>query len=362
MTRDANPTAFTALASWARAIRKALLAQRLNADALLRQAGIEPAALADPDARVPVAQTSTLWRLAVAATGDEALGLRVAREVQPTTFHALGYALQASATLGEAFGRAARYCRIVTDDGELAVEAQGETFHVLLRPATGEAAPAIEAVDAFAALQVRTALVLSARAVRPLRVALCRPRPAEPAVFEKVFHAPVQFAAADNRIVFAAADFARPLEGANPELARLNESLAAQQLARLDAADLPARVRAVLAQRLPDGEPTADAVAASLHLSLRSLQRKLAERGLRYETLLDEIRRELSQQHLRDPRLSLNEIAFLLGFADASSFSRAFRRWTALAPSTWREQASASPLGSMAVTGAAIGGDPEPSL
>lgn len=342
MTLDANLTGFTALASWARAIRKALLAQRLDADALLQQAGIDPATLADPDARVPVVQTSRLWRLAVTATGDEALGLKVAREVQPTTFHALGYALAASATLGEAFGRAARYCRIVTDAGELSVETRDGECHVLLRPVTGEAAPAVEAIDAFAALQVRTARGLSARSVVPLRVALRRAAPVDPAAFERVFRAPVQFAADENRLVFAATDFARPLEGANPELARLNESLAAQQLARLDAADLPARLRAALIQRLPDGEPTAAEVAATLHLSLRSLQRKLAERGLRYETLLDDIRRELSQQHLRDARLSLNEIAFLLGFSDASSFSRAFRRWTGVAPSAWREQHASS--------------------
>ena len=319
-------------------MRKALLAARVDADALLREAGIAPEQLSDPQARLPVAQTTRLWKLAVAATGDPAFGLRVAREVQPTTFHALGYALAASATLGEAFGRAARYCRIVTDAGELALEAVGEECHVLLRSVIGESAPAEEATDAFAALQARTARALAGRSVLPLRVELRRSRPADTAPYERAFHAPVRFAAADNRLVFAATDFSRPLEGANPELARLNEGLAAQQLARLDAADLPARLRALMIERLPDGEPTAAALAAALHLSLRSLQRKLAERGLRYEGLLDDTRRELAQAHLRDPRLSLNETAFLLGFSDASSFTRAFRRWTGLTPSAWREQ------------------------
>jgi AraC-like DNA-binding protein len=340
LTQDANPVGFTALASWARAIRKALQSARLDADALLREAGIDATALADPEARIPVAQTTQLWRLAVRASGDEAFGLQVARAVQPTTFHALGYALAASATLGEAFARAARYCRIVTDAGELSLEYHGDECHVLLRAATGDAAPAVEAMDAFAALQVRTARGLSGRTVAPLRVCLSRAAPKETSAFDKTFHAPVQFAASDNRLVFAIADVQRPLEGANPELARLNESLAAQQLARLDAADLPARVRAALIERLPDGEPTAATIAAALHLSVRSLQRKLAERSLRYESLLDDTRREMAQQHLREARLSLHEIAFLLGFADASSFSRAFRRWSGVAPSAWREQQS----------------------
>ncbi|MDP3857466.1 MAG: AraC family transcriptional regulator [Stagnimonas sp.] len=340
MTADANPPAFTALASWTRAVRKALLAAQVDADALLREAGIAPESLSDPQARLPVTQTTRLWKLAVAATGDPAFGLKVAREVQPTTFHALGYALAASTTLGEAFARAARYCRIVTDAGDLAVEVHDEECHVLLRTAPGESPPAEEATDAFAALQARTALVLTGGAVLPRRVELRRVAPADATPYERAFRAPVRFGADENRLVFAVADCARPLEGGNAELARLNESLAAQQLARLDAADLPARLRALMIVRLPDGEPTAADLAAALHLSLRSLQRKLAERGLRYEALLDDTRHELAQAHLRDARLSLNEVAFLLGFSDASSFTRAFRRWTSLTPSAWREQHS----------------------
>lgn len=342
MTADARPDAPTALASWTRAIRKALLAAGLDAESLLAEAGIAVERLADPDARLPVAQTRRLWQLAVAASGDPAFGLRVARQVQPTTFQALGYALAASATLAEAYARAERYCRIVTDAGELKLERHGAECHLLLHTVLGEAAPAEEATDAFAALQVRTVRGLSGRSVLPLRVQLRRAPPLQAEPYRLAFHAPVSFGAADNRLVFAAADFDRPLEGANPELARINEGLAAQQLARLDQADLPARLRALLIERLPDGEPTAAELAAALNLSLRSLQRKLAERGLRYESLLDDTRRELALAQLREARISLNEIAFLLGFSDASSFSRAFRRWTGLSPTAWREQQSAS--------------------
>lgn len=341
MTPDANPETFTALASWTRAIRKALLAVGVDADQLLADAGIAPASLADPEARLPVTQTTQLWKHAVAATGDAAFGLRVARHVQPTTFHALGYALAASTTLAEAFARAERYCRIVTDAGELMLEPHGEERHVVIRTATGLAAPAEEAIDAFVALQARTARSLSGGSVSPLLVQLQRTAPVATQVYERVFRAPVQFGAADNRLVFRTSDFKQLLEGANPELARLNESLAAQQLARMGSADLPARVRAALIERLPDGEPTAAVVAAALHLSLRSLQRKLAERSLSFEALLDDTRRALAEAHLRERKLSVGEVAFLLGFADASSFTRAFRRWTGNAPSTWREEQAA---------------------
>ena len=97
------------------------------------------------------------------------------------------------------------------------------------------------------------------------------------------------------------------------------------------------KVRACLEAQLPNGEPSAERIAQSLHLSLRSLQRHLAEEGSSYEQLLSDTRQALALVHMRDPRCSISEIAYLLGFADTSSFSRAFKRWTGQAPSQYRE-------------------------
>ena len=95
------------------------------------------------------------------------------------------------------------------------------------------------------------------------------------------------------------------------------------------------KVRACLEAQLPNGEPSAERIAQSLHLSLRSLQRHLAEEGSSYEQLLGDTRQAPALVHMRDPRCSISEIAYLLGFADTSSFSR--KRWTGQAPSQYRE-------------------------
>lgn len=108
-------------------------------------------------------------------------------------------------------------------------------------------------------------------------------------------------------------------------------------LAQLQPLTWERKVRAAIEAQLPDGEPSAERIAQALHLSLRSLQRHLADEGCRFDALLNECRQNLALQHLRDPQCSLAEISHLLGFADTSSFNRAFKRWTGVTPGQFRD-------------------------
>ena len=328
--------AATALTSWAKAIRKALDAADVDSLQLFTEAGLDLAALDDPNARYPVAGTVRLWRLAVAATGDEAFGLTVARHVGPTTFHALGYSLTASETLLAAFERIARYFRIVTDAAEPVLALEDGRYRLSFHVPEGTQAPAEESFDAFAFLLVRLCRGLYRREYAPLAVTLCRPAPRNLAVFERAFRAPLTFGADENVLWFDQAMFERRLEGANAELARQNDEVVLRYLASFDRQNLHARVHAALIELLPLGEPAMQKVAQALNMSERSLQRKLAEEGVSYKALLNDTRRELALSYLRDRRYSLTEITYLLGFADGRSFNRAFKRWTGQAPSEYR--------------------------
>lgn len=334
--------AATALTSWAKAIRKALDAAALDSGALFREAGLDLAVLDDPNARYTVAATTRLWRLAVAAVGDDAFGLTVARHVGHTTFHALGFSLLASGTLREAFERSLRYFRLVTDAGDLSFAPDGECYRLTLHTPVSGTQPAPEAIDAFALLFVRLCRGLHRREFSPARVTLQRPAPVNLAAFERSFRAPMQFGAAENALWFDRAVFEQPLAGANAELARHNDAVVVQQLARLPQQDLRTKVQAALSQQLSLGEPSQEQAAAALHMSLRNFQRKLAEEGTSYTALLNETRESLALGYVRDARYSLSEITYLLGFADASSFNRAFKRWTGLSPSAYRAQGQVS--------------------
>lgn len=292
-------------------------------------------ALDDPNARYSLAETTTLWRLAVEATGDRAFGLRVASAVTPGTFQALSYSLIASSTLRDAMERVVRYFRVATDAAEPVLQSRGDAFHLLIEHPPGPR-PAHEAVDAFVSLLVRTCRALAGSSLRPVRIDFARPRPADPAPFERVLRAPLLFDASVTQIIWSAAEFLRPLEGANPELARHNDAIAIRHLARLTADNLRVRIEAALVERLPHGAPSQDEVAVALHLSTRSLQRRLAEHGTTYTEVLDSTRRALAADYIADRSYSVSEITYVLGFSDTNSFVRAFKRWTGKAPTEFR--------------------------
>lgn len=327
----------TSLASWTRALRKQLDALDLDSAALCVQAGLDPQQMDDPNARYPLSATTRLWELAVNASGDPAIGLRVSRFVSPTTFHALGYALVASGSLREVFERIVRYHQVVSDALTLELSREGERYRFRLLKPQGSPAPAFEAIDAFAAIYVRTCRNRLGREYAPLAVHLRRPEPADPKPWHTVFRAPVFFGAEEDWLEFAAQDFDSHLDDANPELAAHNETVLKRTLAQLQPLTWERKVRGAIEAQLPDGEPSAERIAQALHLSLRSLQRHLADEGCRFDALLNECRENLALQHLRDPQCSLAEISHLLGFADTSSFSRAFKRWTGMTPGQFRD-------------------------
>lgn len=324
----------TTLTSWSRAVRRALDNHGCDSAALFAQAGLDLAALNDPTARYSLSSTTKLWRLSVEATGNPCFGLEVASAVTQTTFHALGYSLAASSTLKEAFERIVRYFRLVTDAVDLEFVCDGDSYRFVIRPLSASDPPADEAVDAFVSLFIRFCRAMLGRGFSPLKIRLARPRP-NSSCFEDVYRAPLEFGCAETEIWFPVEPFERRLETANPELARLNDEVTMRHLAQVERDDLLARVRVILIKEFPLGVPPAAKVATVLHLSLRSLQRKLSDEGSSYEEVVNATRRELALSYLED-RCSIGEITYLLGFSDASSFNRAFKRWTGKAPSQYR--------------------------
>ena len=327
----------TSLASWTRALRKQLDALGLDSARLCLEAGVDPALMEHPNARYPLSATTRLWRLAVDASGDPALGLKTSQYVSPTSFHALGYALVASSSLREVFERIVRYHQVVSDALSLELKTLPERYEFYLNVPVGSPAPAPEAVDAFIAIYVRTCRNRLGRAFAPLAVFLRRPAPSDPSPWHDALRAPVHFGAAQDLLQFPREAFDSTLEDGNQELAEHNETVLKRTLEQLHPLTWRRRVCTCLQSQLPNGEPSAERIASSMHLSLRSLQRHLADEGCSYENLLSETRQNLALQHMRDPHCSISEIAYLLGFADSSSFSRAFKRWTGMAPSQYRD-------------------------
>jgi AraC-like DNA-binding protein len=161
-------------------------------------------------------------------------------------------------------------------------------------------------------------------------------QPADLAPYKQAFHAPLEFNAVYDALIFERTDMEAPLPTANEAMALLHDRFAGEYLARFSENRVTHKARQVLCRLLPQGEPKREVVAQTLHLSQRTLQRRLQEEGTSFQTLLDDTRRELAEQYLAQPSMSLLEIAYLLGFADPSNFFRAFRRWFDATPGEYR--------------------------
>jgi AraC-like DNA-binding protein len=135
-----------------------------------------------------------------------------------------------------------------------------------------------------------------------------------------------------NAIELTRADVEDRLPAGNAELARENDQVLVRYLARLEGARVSSRVQQALLEALPDGAPSKPAIARVLGMSARNLQRHLADEGTSFKALLEEARVALARNYVDEGRLSVTEIAFVLGFADTSTFSRAFKRWTGRSP------------------------------
>ena len=313
-------------------IVKALEMDGLDCRVLFKQLGLDYAALDDPDARFPQDSMTRLWQRAVELSGNPAIGLNMGKVVRPASFHVAGYALMSSNTLAEGFQRLVRYQRIIAESADLSFRLLEEGYALILTVHGDHLPPTRQSAEASLACALALCGWLTGRPLHPVKVLVQGDQPTNLQPYKEAFHAP---------LVFERADMEAPLPTANEAMAVLHDRFAGEYLARFSESRVTHRVRQVLCRILPQGEPKRETLAQALHLSQRTLQRRLQEEGTSFQALLDDTRRELAEQYLAQPGMTLLETAYLLGFADPSNFYRAFRRWFDTTPSEYRARLGA---------------------
>jgi AraC-like DNA-binding protein len=328
----------TTSSGWAIAIARALESRNIDPQPLFTEAGIDLEQSWDPNTRYPVTHISRLTRLATDASGDPCFGLTMGSMMRPTSWHALGFSIWASSSLREVLERVARYFKVFTTCAMVRLEEEEHSIHFI-----GQALPTYQPIlqfeeyDAFIANLVLTCRHLKPGGFVPLAVGLPRPDSEEVrAKFEHLFKCPVAFGQPYAFIAIALVDADAPLPTANPELAQRNDQICMEYIARFDRDDIVSQVYYRLLEDLPQGEPSMNGIADAMHVSPRTLQRKLKEHQTSYKQLLDDVRRELALQYMKQPHLSVSEICYMLGFAHVSNFSRAFKRWYGASPVDFR--------------------------
>ncbi len=306
---------------------------------LLRAAGLDPALLADPDAYLLPSQEIRVWAEAVRLTGDQDFGLHLAEWAARSSEHlfdVLTFAVRSCPTLGEHYRLAGRYIRLIHEGTYLSLEEEGDVARLVHGHSPEQIGPRhpVEGMLALALLLGRGEV--GAEFV-PESVCFAHARPDRVSEQERVFGAPVHYGCPRNELVLARALLERPQRRAELRLLAILDRQLGNLLSGLpESRRFRDVVKRCMMDELPEREPVVAVVAKKLHMSARSLQRRLQGEGTSFAEVLSDLRRDLALRYLQDQRISIAEVAFLLGFLDATAFHRAFKRWTGTTPAKYR--------------------------
>lgn len=299
--------------------------------------GISPAAVIDPDSEVTARQELTVVRNLLARFGSEpGLGIEAGSRYHISLYGPWGLALLASQTLRDAVGVALRYVGLAFAFGQIDFEESGGEARLIF---DDHEVP--EDVRAFLAERVVTGIQMIGRELYPTgvpfhRIAFRHQAPSDTSRHRAVFGVEPNFGAPANVAVFDSSYLDVPLPQANEWARSTCEQLCRDLLARRQArTGVAGSVRDLLV-RNPGEVPDQAAVAMELFMSPRTLSRRLNEEGTSFRALLDEVRQLLSEELLDHTDMTTEQVAARLGYAEAASFIRAFRRWKGCPPQEYR--------------------------
>lgn len=280
---------------------------------------------------------SGLLARAAAATGDDCIGLHLAEHADLRTVDVHFYAMTASATLRDAFERLSRYQRLIHETSRIELSTTPDGM-ILRHVLPGGLTASRQTAEFLLAAWVRSGRLITGSHWCPLEVRFAHTAGANTDEHRRFFQSPVRFGAGENSVTVPASSLTLSCIGADPALASFMDRYAGERMPP-HPPGVPAfadRVREAVIAALRDGDAGATAVAARMKMSVRTLNRTLAAEGTTFRVVLDRLRAEIACRHLADPRTSIAEVAFLVGFSELSAFSRAFKRWTGQAPARFR--------------------------
>jgi AraC-like DNA-binding protein len=324
-----------------RSLAAALDDMGLDAKRLLVGLGVSMDDLADPACRLSFRQGREVILRAMRMAKDQPLGLETGIREKITSVGLVGYAMLTARTVGDAV--------------RLGLDLQKDTGSMLefnTRPSAGGVAVTATSrfndpdiyiflvEEAFASF-MGIGLALAGEDFRPLRIELAYPAPRHADAYQRVFGCEIRFGRMENAFVFDSGLYRQALKTADPFGHRqLLEFLAFNRARSREAAEIIESVERVLRPRLEASCPISR-VARELGMSERTLRRRLAESGVAFQGVLDGLKKNRALELLANPQMSVEQIAFAVGFTDPHNFRRAFRRWTGSTPGALRKDMSA---------------------
>ena len=308
----------------------------VRVSAVLRGAGLPQSYASQPRVLLNTEELFSLWHAIGEVSANPAIGLLLGTESKIERFHPVSLAALSTENFGAAVERMARYKQLTCPE-EIVQKKDDEEWSIQFRWLLADQVEPPVLNECCFAWVLSVARCGAGTRLSPMRVEFVQPRPHVKTI-ERHFGCPVVSGARGNAIVFRASDARRPFVTRNAELLAMLAPHFEEELRQENGDEnFVERVRIAIQQKLTGRRPNIEDIADALHISSRTLQRRLQDEGSSFQRVLEEARRQLARQYLNNSVLELNEAAYLLGYEDSNSFVRAFRSWEGVPPARWRE-------------------------
>jgi AraC-like DNA-binding protein len=320
----------------------ALQERELPVGPLFFRAGLSDPQFTNPRRRVSAAAQGEFLEYAAEAVGDTAFGLHLAEQSNPRDAGLLYYVATAARDLGEALALFARYFRILNESVHFKLVRSPTSVMVKFNFVGVSQNQVKQNTEFWLGLIVKTARAVTDRCIRPTRVECPHPRTDDLEEFERFFGCPVKFSAPSGLLEFSNEALALPLITQDASLLQMLQPFCEEAEKARNAAtgSLRDAVESEVERLLPNGRVKAETVAMALAISVETLSRRLSEEGTSLAGVVDQLRQSLALRYLKEPGLTLAQIAWLLGYERPIAFTRAFKRWTGHSPSSVRDEKS----------------------
>ena len=314
----------------------------VNEKSVLSKAGIDPRSLKGEDVRLPFDKIASVFETAADASGDDRFGFHFGQTLKARDAGMIGYVGLSSPTLLDALVNLERYRRVFSDSVEIDtsdLHDKGDFYWTFVAPAKvmRRQFQEFSVTNLFNVFRQVTGMNL-----KPELVAFPHPRSGDLRDYKRFFGGDVEFGAKRPRIRFKLRDLDLPLRTSDDRLLGILQEhcRTVMESREPEQTSLLQQVARLIVDRLTADQAKLDVVASELGMSSRTLTRRLGAEGVTFNGLVDDLRHQLALTYLKDRGLSLTEIAYLLGYAEVSSFNHAFKRWTGATPSKVRAPSS----------------------
>jgi AraC-like DNA-binding protein len=310
----------------------------VDVESLLKKSGLSRELIDDPNNRLEVQSQIKFLELVANAVGDDLLGFHLSQQFDLRGLGLAYYVLASSETLGEAFRYAARYSAVVNEGIKLKLR-ESEKLSIVFEYVCVARHSDYHQIEFWIAALIRICRQVANRRLIPDSVSFSHWRKPN-SELSTFFGCDVRFGSDADETIFPLSICDAAVVSGDPYLNQLLIKYCEQALAyrRAGQGSFAPTVENTIALLMPHGKAQAAEVARKLGLSQKTLARRLCSEGLRFAVMRQRLRCDLAKRHLADRDLSISKIAWLLGYQDVGAFTHAFKRWTGMAPRTFRQE------------------------